>query len=52
MSNNTFDRRLMAARRAAWQVFFIGVGFQMLTYLLFLALGHGGMEEQRVAGSK
>ena len=44
MSDGTFQRRLIAARRASWQVFLIGVGLQMLIYLAYLGLGRGGME--------
>jgi hypothetical protein len=43
-SGSTFQRRLIAARGAAWQVFLIGLGLQMLTYFLYLGLGQGGIE--------
>jgi hypothetical protein len=42
--SNTFQNRLLAARRAAWQVLLIGVGVQMFTYVLYLGFGQGGME--------
>jgi hypothetical protein len=41
---STFQHRLIAARRAAWQVFVVGVALQMLTYSFYLALGQGGIE--------
>jgi len=42
--SGTFQHRLTAARRAAWQVFLIGVGLQMLIYFFYLGLGQGGIE--------
>jgi hypothetical protein len=41
--SGTFEHRLIAARRAAWQVFLVGVAIQMFTYFIYLGLGHGGM---------
>jgi len=43
--SSTFQHRLTAARRAAWQVFLTGVGLQMLIYFCYLGLGQGGIED-------
>ncbi|MDH3744477.1 MAG: hypothetical protein OES47_05175 [Acidobacteriota bacterium] len=41
---DSFLRRLLAARRAAWQVLLVGVAIQMLTYFAYLVFTGGGFD--------
>jgi hypothetical protein len=47
---DAFLPRLIAARRAAWIVFMIAVGIQTLTYLIYLAMGQGWMDDMLTSG--
>ncbi|MFC1708320.1 hypothetical protein ACFL59_16125 [Planctomycetota bacterium] len=39
-----FLHRVLAARRAAWQVFLVGVALQIVTYFGYLAIDAGWLE--------
>lgn len=43
--SGVFLGRLIAARRAAWLVFLIAVGLQILTYLAYLGMQAGVMDD-------
>jgi hypothetical protein len=42
--SETFLHRVIAARRAAWIVLLIAVGFQMFTYLVYLGIERGWLD--------
>ena len=42
--SDTFLQRVIAARRAAWLVFLIAVGFQILTYAVYLGMEQGWLD--------
>ena len=42
--NDRFLNRVVAARKAAWLVFLVAVGIQMISYGAYLAMQGGGLD--------